>query len=149
MKFKHYHFCHLWDDARKQSTTVQTLSLWTPGAHLSMRNTGMIGLSMCGMWRNPVTGKFHAIQDAQVEQMAATSAELVHLLDLDPIKQVNDHVHFARIDGYGPGSGHPQTKVDIGAYEPIVRNKMMVYLNRIGRGTYRDDGSPWLTAKLF
>lgn len=143
--FKRYHFCHTWNDGKKQAATIQTLSLWTPGSHVWRRNTGLIGLSMCGMWRNPVTGKFHAIQDAQVEQMARTSAELLYLFDLDPDTAAHDHVYWATIDNYGPGSGNPHTKVDIGAYEPIVRRKTLWYHRRLVQG-YE---VPYLAAKLF
>lgn len=134
MTFKKYHLNHTWDDRKKEAHTIQTLSLWKPGEHVWKRNTGQIGMTLCGMWRHPITRKFHNIQAAQIEQMADRSAQLVWAFNLDPDTQVRDHVYYATLDGYGPGSGNPETRVDIGPLEPIVRRKMMVYLRRYERG---------------
>jgi len=140
--FDHYHFCITYDAKTGKAGVVQTRSLWTPGAHVYKRNTGNIGISMCGMGR--VKGKLHAIQQAQVEACAKLTAELSTLFGLD-IGLFHDHAHFAAIDGYGPGSGHPETRIDIGTYEPLVRKKAHWYQDQLASGKQK----PEYTLALF
>ena len=127
--FDHYHFCITFDG--QKAHVVQTLSLLKKGSHCWKRNTGNIGISLCGMGR--VNGKLHAIQQPQVEACAKLTAELCTVLGLD-LALVHDHAHFATIDGYGPGSGNPETRIDIGSYEPVVRKKAHWYLDQLAAG---------------
>lgn len=141
--FKCYHLCTTYDQKKGTAKAVQTLSLWKPGAHVYQRNTGNIAVSLMAMGRevHPITrkaGKVHAIQDAQIEVAAKTTAELLWLFDL-PLEAVNDHAHWATVDGYGPGSGHPETRVDVGAYEPILRKKTAWYLAGLKKGTVKQE----------
>lgn len=127
--FDHYHFCITWDG--KKARVVQTRSLLEPGSHCWKRNKGNIGISICGMGR--IKGKLHAIQLEQVEACAKLTAELCAVIGL-PLSLVHDHAHFATIDGYGPFSGNPETRVDIGTYEPVVRKKAAWYLDQLSAG---------------
>jgi hypothetical protein len=129
--FDHYHFCITYDEKTGKAKVVQTRSILTPGAHVYKRNTGNIGISMCGMGR--IRGKLHGIQAAQVEATAKLTAELCSVLGLD-LDLVHDHAHFATIDGYGPGSGHRETRIDVGSFEPVLRKKAAWYLDQLAAG---------------
>lgn len=125
---EHYHFNVKYNAATKKAEVVQTLSLMKKGSHVWKRNTGNIGISFCAM----VNSKF-PVMDAQVEAMAKLTAELCYKLGLS-IDKCNDHVYWATMDGYGPGSGSPETRIDIGALEPIVKKKARWYLAKITSG---------------
>ena len=129
--FAHYHFCIVFDVKTGKARAVQTRSITEPGAHVYKRNTGNIGISLCGMGR--IAGKLHAIQEPQIEVAAKLTAELAHLLSIQ-LADVHDHAHWATTDGYGPGSGHRETRVDVGTYEPILRAKTAWYLDQLKTG---------------
>lgn len=142
--FDHYHLCVPYYIATKKASLVQTLTVTKPGEHTYHRNTGNIGLSLMGMGRDPKTGKIHTIQDCQLEVAAKSTAELLFLFDL-PIESVRDHAYWATQDGYGPGSGHPETRVDIGPLEPVLRKKTAWYLAQLKKGVIK----PEYTLNLF
>ena len=129
--FKHYHFCITYDEKTDTAKVVQTRSLREPGEHTWHRNTGNIGISMCGMGR--IRGKLHGIQQAQVEACAKLTAELCTIFGM-PIEVTHDHAYWATIDGYGPGSGHPETRIDIGSFEPVIKKKAHWYQDQLAAG---------------
>jgi hypothetical protein len=125
----HYHFC-----TRGDGRVVATLSLKRKGSHTWGRNTGAVGMSMCG------GGKAYPIRLLQLERTAKLIAECSIKLaipldgtvelpelryvpgpkgrpDLDRlvptgrrilVPTVTDHRHYAIVDGYYPH------RVDVG-----------------------------------
>ena len=149
--FPHYHFCVTFDEATGKARVVQTRSLTEPGGHVYHRNTGNVGISMCGMGRirerqpdGTYRHRLHAIQGVQVEATAKLTAELSNLLTVD-LAMVHDHAHWATVDGYGPGSGHRETRIDVGSYEPVLRKKAHWYLDQMASGKAK----PEYTLALF
>lgn len=127
-----YHFCITWDG--DNADAIQTRSLRERGAHTWRRNTGRIGISLCG----GITQ--YPIRDRQIEVMAKLIAELCIIFDLDiegthlaidlfnnakfhKVPNVTDHMFYAKMDKYG--------KVDIGALLPVVLNKAKWYLVKL------------------
>jgi hypothetical protein len=123
--FDHYHYCITYDG--KLAHVKETLPINQVGSHIYHRNTGLIGISMCGM-----VDIHHEIQDHQIEVTAKLVAELCYLFDWtvddtyqavyynlvngqlvnsgDYIKApvVADHYYYAHIDHY------PNDRWDIG-----------------------------------
>lgn len=85
--FKDYQF-----NIKKNGQVSQTLSVYTRGAHTYKRNTGNIGIAVCG---GP---KIEAIQ---LERMAKLVAELMIKFDI-PVENVRDHNYYAILDNYEP-----------------------------------------------
>lgn len=129
--FDHYHFCVTFSEKTRSASVKQTLSLLQKGSHVWKRNAGNIGISLCGMGR--IKGKLQQVQPVQVEACAKLTAELCHIFDLD-LTNCHDHVYWANLDGYGPGSGNPETRIDIGELEPVVRRKAAWYLQALREG---------------
>lgn len=136
--FKHYHFNIRLVNGKPE--VVQTLSIRERGAHTWRRNTGRIGISLCG------AAKGFPIHTVQVEAMAKLSAELCFLLDIDPkgthvamdlndttkfhkVPNVTDHVFYGKMDKYG--------KPDIGELLPVVLNKMNWYYSKLKSGEHK------------
>jgi hypothetical protein len=116
------------------------------GKQLWKRNTGHIGMSLCGMWDASMgpDGKLHAgpfpLKDAQLKVAARAGAEFCILHGIDPrgshqapeyaykggalvptgktiwIPNVTDHAWFGKRDGYGSW--------DCGPYTPIILQQL-------------------------
>lgn len=132
--FDHYHFCITYDQLTGKARAVQTRSLREKGSHVYKRNTGNVGISLCGMGR--IGGKLQGIQQPQIETCAKLTAELCNLLTV-PLALVHDHAHWATVDGYGPGSGHPETRIDVGSFEPVLRKKAAWYEDQLAAGKHK------------
>lgn len=114
--FDHYHWC-----VRGDGEVVQTLSLQLLGSHCWKRNTGNVGVAMCGMAPGfPITAK-------QREATARLVAELCGVLGID-LADVHDHAHYARLDGYYPD------RWDCGPETPIILRKAAWYRERLLSG---------------
>lgn len=141
--FDHYHFNITYDG--KLAHPKQTRSIYEAGSHLYKRNTGMIGISMCGM-----ANKNYPIEEHQVEVTAKLTAELCLVLGLDPagthvvndltvpgkthtVPVVADHKTFAKID-------YPGQRWDIGhegdpvALYPLIYKKVQWYYAKLKSG---------------
>ncbi len=133
--YDHYHFCITWDGLKAH--TVQTRSLREKGSHTWKRNTGRIGISLCGAF----TG--YPIRKEQLEAMSKLIAELCFRLDIDidgfhnaqdlndprishKTPNVTDHVFYAKIDRYG--------KPDIGEHLKPVIQKAKWYFSKLKSG---------------
>lgn len=99
--FDHYHF-----NVRGNGDVVQTLSVRQKGSHTWHRNGGNLGVSFCAM------APGCPVKPVQVDAMARLIAELMGMFKI-PLGNVKDHVYWAKLDGYGPGSGDPETRIDI------------------------------------
>ena len=117
-----YHFCITYDG--KLAHVKQTRSLYEAGAHVYKRNTGNIGISMCGM------AKGFPIEEHQVEVTAKLTAELMILFDIE-IDDVQDHAFYAKADGYYP------SRWDVGNLEPVLRKKTLWYLSKLQSGEHK------------
>lgn len=131
---KPYHFVITYNKGKAKAE--QVLSIGVIGEHIWHRNTGSIGYSFAGMGKDK-NGKLHVIQPQQVEVMAKLVAEHSILFgwNLDKSSQdVQPHYYWATIDGYGPGSGSPDTRIDCMGYDDAVRAKAKWYRDAIIRG---------------
>lgn len=117
--FPSYHFNITYDG--KLAHVKQTLSLYEKGAHVSKRNTGKIGVTMCGM------AKGCPIEDHQVEVCAKLTAELMFIFDIK-LDDVHDHAYYAKLDKYYPN------RWDVGSLEPLLRKKTAWYFDRLQKG---------------
>lgn len=144
--YDNYHFCITWDGEKAHA--IQTRSLRERGAHTWKRNTGRIGISICGGIKE------YPIRVAQVEVMAKLIAELCILFDLDlngkhiamdlfdsskfyDVPNVTDHVFYSKMDKYG--------KVDIGKLLPVVLNKSAWYFSKLKSGEQKPEYTKGLT----
>lgn len=138
--YDHYHFCIVWDG--KNADVVQTRSLMSKGSHVWKRNTGRIGISLCGGIPQ------FPIQVKQIECASKLIAELCMLLDIDlkgnhvamdlydsskfhNVPNVTDHVFYGNMDKYG--------KPDIGELLPTVLNKANWYLMKLKSGEIKPE----------
>jgi hypothetical protein len=131
---KPYHLVYTWNKGKAKR--VQTRSIGVVGEHVYKRNSGNLGLSFAAMGRDRY-GKVHAPQKEQIELMAKDIAELAILFDWDldaKSEDVQGHYYWATKDGYGPGSGHPETRVDPIGYDDDVRRKAIWYRIKIESG---------------
>lgn len=136
--YNHYHFNIKWNG--EEAEVVQTLSVRERGAHTWKRNTGRIGISLCGAYKG------FPIHKGQIEAMGKLAAELCFLFDIDPngkhtamdlydtskfhnVPNVTDHVFYGKMDKYG--------KPDIGELLPVVLNKMQWYYSKLKSGEHK------------
>jgi len=86
--------------------------------HTWRRNGELIGLTICGMV-NAHTRDFgkQPIIPQQVEELCLAAAEVAELKNI-PVTMIRTHAEWAIIDGYGPGSGDPETRWDLSILEP-------------------------------
>ena len=87
-------------------------------SHTWMRNGGSIGIAMCGCYDAEANSGYNSYfgsqgpTTAQIEAMAVLVAVICKYAGLN-ISDALTHCEIAFIDGYGPGSGDPQTKWDL------------------------------------
>lgn len=149
-----YHFNITYDG--KLAHAKQTKSLYEVGEHCWKRNTGKIGITLCGMYDNPKTAKLdYPIEEHQIEVCAKLTAELCVLLDIDPYGQhldnekrntgttlvntgnkiscpnIADHAWYAKQDKYYP------TRWDVGNLEPLLRKKTIWYYGKLKSGQHK------------
>ena len=107
-----------------------------------MRNTGSINVALCGcydacanngynltMGSNPITEK-------QIETVALVVATICKYANID-IEDVLTHCEIAKIDGYGPFSGDPETKWDLWFLPDSAQGGKMVNGGDVIRGKAR------------
>ena len=124
------HYGHVYDDYHISIDWDGTLYVPPGGAgadaltllreHTWHRNTGAIGIAICGAYdavaRSSTDINFGPEPPTpnQVERMARVVGILCPVLRIMPVPQVvMTHYEAAMKDGYGPGSGDPQTKWDL------------------------------------
>jgi N-acetylmuramoyl-L-alanine amidase len=127
----YYHFCIAYDPDTRTAKVYQTRSITLKGKHVRGRNTGNIGISLCGMGDvKDAKGKkigVYEIAPAQLEMLAKLVAELQLKYGIDD-SEVHDHAYYAHKDGYYPD------RWDIGALLAPVKRKAAWYKDRIRRG---------------
>lgn len=111
--------------------------------HIWQRNTGNIGIAMCGCYDAQANSGYNMtygsnpVTTAQIEAMAIIVAILVKYAGI-PLDNILTHQEYATIDGYGPGSGDQDTRWDLwflpdtdGKLKPggdVIRGKAAWYL---------------------
>lgn len=112
--------------------------------HTWHRNTGSIGISVCGCYgANALEGwncnlGDEGVTNKQIETMAFVVAVICKYANV-PIYDVLTHCEIAMYDGYGPGSGDSETRWDLwylrdtdGKMKPggqVIRGKALWYTN--------------------
>jgi N-acetyl-anhydromuramyl-L-alanine amidase AmpD len=124
--FADYHFCidkggEVWQN--EEADPGDTLS------HTWHRNTGIVGIGAACMY-NATDNNYgnEPITKQQIESMAALSAKIMKKYNI-PMEMVKTHSEWAELDGYGPGSGDPQTRWDLWHEGPVVKAKILFYFN--------------------
>lgn len=111
--------------------------------HTWTRNTGNVGVALCGSYDARANHGYdmdygsEPVTAAQVEALSVVVAILVKYAGI-PLDSVKTHCEYAKIDGYGPGSGDPETRWDLwflpdsdGTRKPggdVIRGKAAWYL---------------------
>jgi len=107
------------------SVYVSTNNLAELKYHTWHRNTGAIGIALACAYQantNNLGPEPPTVQ--QIEAMAQVVAVLAEVLDLTIDKQrVMTHFEAALIDGYGPGSGDPETRWDLWFLPGVVKGE--------------------------
>jgi hypothetical protein len=134
----HYHFCILYSKKTNTASVKQVRSVKEIGSHTWKRNTGRIGISVCGAYVG------YPVQLCQFEAMGKLVAELCILFEIDmkakhkamdldnthlfhDVPNVADHVFYAKMDRY--------IKIDIGEKNlAYVLEKAMWFYAKIKSG---------------
>ena len=139
-----YHISIDWDG--RIYAPSNNLNLLKHRNHTWMRNTRTIGIAICGCYDAVANGgedcEFgsEGPTTAQIEALALVVAILCKYARIS-FRDVYTHCEIAVIDGYGPGSGDPQTKWDLW-YLPdfddvmkpggeVIRGKAIWYADRV------------------
>lgn len=129
----HYHFCIDEDGSVHQNMDLfeKNRIIWVDSdgiGHTWKRNTGRIGIAVCAMYKASENkyGKY-PYTEKQLESMCALNAKLADKYNVD-IGEIKTHSEWAEVDGYGPGSGDPETRWDFWKEEEIIKNKTMWYI---------------------
>lgn len=163
--FPDYHFCITFDG--KDAHLKQTHTLMEPGAHTLRRNTGNIGISLCGM-----VSTHYYIQGPQIELASKLIAELCILLEIKPdgtymapeldhktfertgkffkAPVIADHCYYAEKDGYGPSGtadrwdiGDPTGKIKFNGHIvdllPVIYKKSIWYYAKLKSGQIQSE----------
>lgn len=125
-----YHFCV---DEKGGVWQNDLDSIGTTLSHTWRRNSGriaiaamaMVGASPGNYGREPYTKR-------QFEAMCALAANLAARYGIPP-EEIKTHAEWAAIDGYGPGSGDPETRWDWWTEGPVIHRKIAWYLSRQGK----------------
>lgn len=123
-----YHFCVDSDGTVYQNEEAD------PGDKLSHtwnRNTGRVAISAMAMYNATEDnyGKY-PITDKQIEAMSALAAKIAKQYSI-PLNEIRTHADWATIDGYGPGSGDPETRWDLWREGVKLKAKTQWYLKRL------------------
>ena len=107
-------------------------------AHTWQRNTDAIGIALCcaygaSIYEGEVCWGAYPPTDAQINALAKVVALLCRVFNLDMEKDVLTHAEVATIDGYGIGSGDPETKWDL-LYLPKRKGKGGEYIRQLATG---------------
>ena len=92
--------------------------LTTKRNHTWKRNTGAVGIALCGMYGAEINAGWninpgdYPITDKQIETMAVIIALFVKYGGVS-LDAVLTHCEAAYFDGYGPYSGDPDTRTDL------------------------------------
>lgn len=122
------------------------LDLLKHRSHTWLRNSGSVGIALTGCYDAEANGgkdcEFGSQPPtpAQIEAMAIVVAIICKYAGVS-IRDVYTHCEIASIDGYGPGSGDPETKWDLW-YLPdfddqmkpggeVLRGKAVWYMERV------------------
>lgn len=104
-----------------------------PAQHTYRRNTGRIGISAMAMaGATPENYGPYRYTKIQLEAMCALAARLAHKYGIPP-EEIRTHAEWAAADGYGPGSGDPETRWDWMREGPVIHRKVAWYLERLRR----------------
>lgn len=114
-----YHLLIVYDPKTKKVHTEKHNNYTDKLGHTWNRNTGNVGISLCGMaapsdWHN--FGKYPILYIQLIEACIA-AAEVCLLKDLKP-EDWKTHAEWAVLDGYGPFSGDPETRWDLALFKP-------------------------------
>lgn len=100
--------------------------------HTYMRNTGAIGISLCCCYEAKPPNNYgeYPPTEVQLDMMSKIIAKLCIEIGL-PLNYVTvkTHAEVADIDGYGLGSGDPETKWDLYGMGDDIREKANHYYN--------------------
>ena len=92
---------------------TETDNLAKPKNHTWHRNSGALDLCVLGAYRATVKNLGpEAPTKVQYEALARTAAVLARVLDVK-MEGIITHAEAALLDGYGPGSGDPETRWDL------------------------------------
>ena len=82
--------------------------------HTYMRNSGCIGIALCGSYdaQFPAGGGSEPVTQAQIEVMSILIATLCKYADIY-LNECKTHAEWASLDGYGAYSGDPETRWDL------------------------------------
>ena len=116
LELSHYHGGVSWDGhtARYAKWNDYTANL----PHTWNRNTDLIGLTICGMaGANTKNFGRYPVREEQIEELCLACAEVAYLKKIQ-VANCRTHAEWALIDGYGPQSGDPETRWDLGILKP-------------------------------
>ena len=120
--------------------------LYEVKAHTWRRNTGAVGLTLCCAYQavagNPKGDAIpwidfgpYAPTQMQIETMAKVIAVITKEMGLDINEEtVLTHQEAATLDGYGPGSGDPETRWDLWYLPNLPITERLVQGGRVLRG---------------
>lgn len=112
--FNDYHYNITYNPKTKQAKIIKTCESDDElKAHTWHKNTGRIGIALacCYNATSENIGSYPPTE-AQIEMACALAGRLIkeHGIKEDEVKS---HAEWATIDGYGPGSGDPETRWDL------------------------------------
>lgn len=116
LELSHYHGGVVWDGhtARFQKWNDYSTNL----PHTWNRNSSLIGLTVCGMaGANCMNFGKYPVRMEQVEELCLACAEIAFLKNIQ-VADCRTHAEWALLDGYGPGSGDPETRWDLAILKP-------------------------------
>ena len=97
--------------------------------HTYMRNSNAVGIAVCACYEAIANNGYdmemgdYPVTDAQIEAMALICS---YFLEYGlPVDRIMTHCEAAFEDGYGPGSGDPQTRWDLWYVYDNACNEMM------------------------
>jgi len=112
--FNDYHYNVTFDPENKCAKVVKSCKHDSDKkAHTWRRNEGRIGIALCCAYNatSENLGSFPPT-DEQIEKACALAGSLAHTYSIKS-DEIKSHAEWASIDGYGPGSGDPETRWDL------------------------------------
>jgi hypothetical protein len=106
--FSSYQYCIPYNPHTGKAWVVVSLPCDMLGQHVWHRNTGNLGISLCGSTSRP-----YKIAPIQVEVCARLTAEICFVRRL-PLSCIHDHRYWADRDDYGPSSSSRDVRTDVG-----------------------------------
>ncbi|MCE1245618.1 MAG: N-acetylmuramoyl-L-alanine amidase [Firmicutes bacterium] len=112
--FSDYHYNVTFEPQSGRANIVKTCSSDDDKKHHTWnRNNERIGISLCCAYQatSANLGNYPPT-DAQIEAAAALAGKLAHIYSIKE-DEIKTHAEWAFVDGYGPGSGDPETRWDL------------------------------------